>query len=96
MEDQSDLRSSLSATVLNIIVETTLEKGILQAAFPDSKHPVNTLPFPKQALVFKCLQYTSLEDTVGKGEIARNEQFFSISHSVFYPFLRIFRHFHQP
>ena len=74
MEDQSDLRSSLSATVLNIIVETTLEKG--QAAFPHPKHPVNTQPFPKQALVFKCLQYTSLEDTVGKGEIARNEQFF--------------------
>ena len=30
-------------------------------------------PFPKQALVFTCLQYKSLENTVGKGEIARNE-----------------------
>ena len=32
-------------------------------------------PFPKQALVFTCLQYKSFENTVGKGEIARNEQF---------------------
>ena len=27
--------------------------------------------FPKQALVFTCLQYKSFEITVGKGEIAR-------------------------
>ena len=33
------------------------------------------LPFPKQALVFTCLQYKSFENTVGKGEIAHNEQF---------------------
>ena len=32
-------------------------------------------PFPKQALVFKCLQYKYFENTMGKGEIARNEQF---------------------
>ena len=32
-------------------------------------------PFPKQALVFTCLQCESFENTVGKGEIARNEQF---------------------
>ena len=32
-------------------------------------------PFPKQALVFTCLQYKSFENTVGKGIIARNEQF---------------------
>ena len=31
--------------------------------------------FPKQALVFTCLQYKSFEITVGKGEIARNKQF---------------------
>ena len=33
------------------------------------------LPFPTQALVFTCLQFKSFENTVGKGEIARNEQF---------------------
>ena len=32
-------------------------------------------PFPKQALVFTCLQYKSFENTVEKGEIARSEQF---------------------
>ena len=32
-------------------------------------------PFPKQALVLPCLQYKSFENTVGKGEIAHNEQF---------------------
>ena len=29
----------------------------------------------KKALVFTCLQFKSFENTVGKGEIARNEQF---------------------
>ena len=32
-------------------------------------------PFPKQALVFTCLQNKSFENTVGKGEITHNEQF---------------------
>ena len=40
--------------------------------------------FPKQALVFTCLQYKSFEITVGKGEIVTSN--FSFSHSVFYPF----------
>ena len=35
----------------------------------------NVKPFPTQALVFTCLQYKSFENAVGKGEIARNEQF---------------------
>ena len=43
--------------------------------------------FAKQALVFTCLQYKSFEITVGKGEIARNEQFFLFpQHSL--PFWR--------
>ena len=32
-------------------------------------------PFSKQALIFTCLQHKSNENTMGKGEIARNEQF---------------------
>ena len=32
-------------------------------------------PFPKQALVFICLQYKSFENTVGKGKTAHTEQF---------------------
>ena len=39
----------------------------------------------KQALVFTCLQYTSFENTVGKGEFAHYEQNFD----NFAPFLRI-------
>ena len=47
-----------------------------------------------QARVFTCLQYKSFENTVEKGEIARNKQFL-LSHSVFYPFGWTFNHFHQ-
>ena len=42
-------------------------------------------PFPKQALVFTCLQCESFENTVGKGEIAHVMSNFSFSHSVFHP-----------
>ena len=33
-----------------------------------------------------CLQYKSFENTVGKGDIARNKQFLLFPHSVFYSF----------
>ena len=33
------------------------------------------LTLPKQALVFMCLQHKPFENTVGKEEIAHNEQF---------------------
>ena len=36
-------------------------------------------PFPKQALDFMCLQFQTVENTVGKGEIARHEQFLLFS-----------------
>ena len=36
-------------------------------------------PFPKQDLVFMCRKYKSFENTVGKGEIAHNEQFLLFS-----------------
>ena len=36
---------------------------------------VKSYSFPKQSLVFTCLHYKSFESTVGKGEIARYEQF---------------------
>ena len=40
---------------------------------------IQVSPFPKQTLVFTCLQYKSFENTVGKEEIARDEQFFLFS-----------------
>ena len=46
-------------------------------------------PFPKQALVFMCLQYKSLENSVRKGEIARKEQSL-LFHNVSCPFRELF------
>ena len=51
-------------------------------------------PLPKQALVFTCLLYKSFENTVGNGEIARNEQFLLFP-QCFPPICRTFYHFHQ-
>ena len=51
-------------------------------------------PFPKQALVFTCLQYKSFENTAGKGEIARNEQFLLFPQRFLSVFIT-FWHFHQ-
>ena len=51
-------------------------------------------PFPKQALVFTCLQYKCFENTMGKGEIARKEQFLLFP-LCFLPVLRICCHFHK-
>ena len=49
---------------------------------------------PKQALVFMCLPYKSWENTVGKGEIARNEQFLLFP-QCFLVLCKTFFHFHQ-
>ena len=51
-------------------------------------------PFPKQALVFTCLQYKLFENTAGKGGIARNEQFLLFP-QCFLPLWRTFCHSNQ-
>ena len=52
-------------------------------------------PFPNRPWLLRgCLQLTSFENTAGKGEIARNEQF-SFSRSVFYPSGELFAIFIQ-
>ena len=51
-------------------------------------------PFPKQALVFMRLQYKPFENTVEKGEIARNKQFLRFLQR-FLHIWRNFSHFHQ-
>ena len=43
---------------------------------------------------FTCLQFKSVENTVGKGEIARNEQFLHFP-QCFLLFYKTFCHFHQ-
>ena len=61
---------------------------------PHSRIPLPyNLPFPKQALVFTYLHYKSFENTVGKGEIYRNEQF--LLFPVFLPVLRTFSYCYQ-
>ena len=50
-------------------------------------------PFPKQAPIFTFLQYKSFENTVGKGEIAHNEQFLLFP-QYFQPIGELC-HFHQ-
>ena len=50
-------------------------------------------PFPEQAQVFTCLQYKAFENTVGKGEIAHNEQFLLFP-QCFLPIWRTFCSFH--
>ena len=52
------------------------------------------LTLNQQALVFTCMQYKFYENTVGKGEIARNEQFL-LFQQCFLPIQRTFSHFHQ-
>ena len=42
-------------------------------------------PLPNNTLFFICFQYESFENTVGKGELAHNEQFL-LTHSVFCQF----------
>ena len=49
---------------------------------------------PIQALVFTCLRYKSFENALGKGEIARNEEFLLIP-QCFLSIWRTFCHFHQ-
>ena len=51
-------------------------------------------PFPKQALVYICLLYKSFENTVGKGEIAHNEQFV-LFRQCFLSICRTLHHFQQ-
>ena len=55
---------------------------------------MSSWPFPRQSLVFTCLQYKSFENTVGKREIARNEQF-RLFPQCFLSFWRTFCHFQK-
>ena len=59
-----------------------------------NKKPIYINLFAKQTPVFTCLQYNSFENTVGKREIARNEQFLLFP-QCFLPFWRTFCHFHE-
>ena len=51
-------------------------------------------PFPNKPWFFRCLQYKSFENTAGKGEIARNEQFLLLP-QCFLHIWKTFSYFHQ-
>ena len=55
---------------------------------------LDNLTLPQTSPGFMCLQHKSFGNTVGKGEIARKEQFLLFP-QCFLPFLRTFCHFHQ-
>ena len=53
------------------VFKSHLSRGHQKSGLCDKKYQ----PFPKQALVCMYLHYMYFENTVGKGEIAHNEQF---------------------
>ena len=55
---------------------------------------ISPFPLSQTSPVFTCLQHKSFENIVGKGEIARNEQFLRFP-QCFLPFWRTFCHFHR-
>ena len=61
----------------NLLTALQLSEQEIVQPFPTSRQAFffTSELFPKQALVFMCLQYKSFENTVGKGEIAHNKQF---------------------
>ena len=48
---------------------------MLETSFSYNFFKASQSPVPKQAMVFTCLQEKTFENTVGKSEIAFNEQF---------------------
>ena len=70
------------------------EKSTKRVENAVAKGEITYKAFPKQALVFMCLKYKPFENTVGKGEIARNEQFL-ISPQCVQHVWRTFCHFRK-
>ena len=59
-----------------------------------SSYPTNRLAFGTGTFKNFCLQYKSFENTMGKGEIAHNEQFLLFPQFSL-PFWRTFHHIHK-
>ena len=65
-------RKLLGHLPYNLLLENL---GIARFENVVAKEEITLYLFPKKALIFTCLRYKPFENTVGKGEIARNEQF---------------------
>ena len=87
------LKSEMLPTELWGSALSGLLKYLSQTHFSkNSPFSLNTLP--NKPWFFTCLQYKSFENTVGKGEVACDEQFLFFP-QCFLPFSRTFRHFHE-
>ena len=73
---------------------TMFSKGLILRCHNTGLFVKGFYPFPNKPWFFTCLQYKSLENTVGKGEIARNKQFLFFP-QCFLPVWRTFCHFRQ-
>ena len=56
------------------------------STYPQSCNTLIVNPFPDKPWFFTSLQYKSFENTAGKGEIARNEQFLLFPQCFLYLF----------
>ena len=74
---QPNLKSTLSAMLEHYRQKIARNLLLSLSYCRRNIHWVSLMPsaFPKQALVFMCLQHKSFENTVRKGEIAHHEQF---------------------
>ena len=81
-------------TKSDFVLHMLVWKSVITSILSFSHDVLAKYHYPKQALVFTCLQYKSFENTLGKGEIAPNDQFFLFP-QCFLSFWRTLRHFHQ-
>ena len=81
--------------VTTLRVDNSWPKNIAEREQILTKTKLFCKPFSKQAFVLTCLHLKSFENTVGKEEIARNEQFLLFLTVFFQHFLRTLYPFHQ-
>ena len=85
--------NKLQVAKMGTFISHMIEKVVRKGESTGYRHFLPAM-FPKQALVSTCLQYKSFENTVGKGQTARNEQFLLFP-QCFLTIWRTFCHFHQ-
>ena len=88
------LSQSLKTTIQPSSIKTFQHPMILTFLFQTTDLKFYK-PYPKQSLVFTCLQLKSFENTVGKGEIACNKQFLLFPQCLLPVFQRTFCDFHK-
>ena len=93
----SDVKGkSLNQEALGLSFPGALTCLVRVSLIKTSQNPIQVLinPQPNKSWFFTCLQYKSFENTIGKEEIARYEQFLLVPW-CFLPICRTFCHFHE-